>query len=580
MAKSKAKKTKDKKLPQAKGRGQRKDTYLKAADDTLYFIPLGGSEQFGVNLNVYLHKGQMLLIDCGIGFADDFYPGIDLLLPDPAFVESNIKHLQGIIITHAHEDHIGAVPYLWQRIKAPIYCSAFTGEVLRKKFEENGHKDYEIITIEPGKTEKIGAFSIEPITVSHSVPDAVAIYIEAGDQRVLHSGDWNLDPSPVLGEKTDKKAFEILSKKGVHAYVGDSTNAIVDGSSGSEAQVAKGLQVEFEQCRGRIVVTIFSSNIGRILSIARAAKACGREVAVIGRSLHRMIGAAKHCGYLDELDNFVGEEEIAFVPRDRLVVIATGSQGEYRAALAKIARGDHRLLKLDAKDTVIFSSRAIPGNEKRVSDVKNNLSGAGVNIICAGDTPNVIHVSGHPCREEISEMLSWVKPKCVIPVHGERVQLEAQSELATQCQIAQTLVPSNGSVIRITPNGSEIIDHVATGVLAVDQRRIIPADHQSIVARRKLQYSGALHVSIALDDEGELLGKPKLDEIGLNGEDEYGTEFKAQLIEELYSILEDMHWEDREDDHAVQEELRIGLRRFVYHELGFKPSTTIHVLRV
>ena len=405
-------------------------------DDGFYFVPLGGSEQFGVNLNVYISQGQLLAVDCGIGFADERFPGIDLLLPDPQFLEDNQDALQGMIITHAHEDHIGAVAYLWQRFKCTLYAGRFTAEVLRKKLEERNLRDVPVHVIEPISDHQIGAFKVQWLPVCHSVPDASSLVIEAAcGSRVLHSGDWNLDPRPIVGNAVDPTHFKDAGDKGILAYIGDSTNSEVGGLSGSESDVEKGLEEEFKNYNGKIAVTVFSSNIARIISIARAAAKCDRQVGVIGRSLHRMIGCARDCGLMDGIPDFVSEEDLGYLPDDKTVMIVTGSQGEFRAALAKIARGDHPSVSLKRGDTVIFSARPIPGNEREINNVKNNLSAAGVRILTPRDTEHVIHVSGHPCQDEIAQMLQWVRPKVVIPVHGERVQLDAHAKFAKSCQV-------------------------------------------------------------------------------------------------------------------------------------------------
>ncbi len=550
-------------------------------EDGLFFIPLGGSEQFGVNLNVYVSNGDMLGVDCGIGFADEAFPGIDLLLPDPTFVEDHKDVLQGFIITHAHEDHIGAMAHIWKRLECPIYCSPFTARVLQKKFEERNIRKAKIEIVQPGDVIQIGSFKVHFVPVSHSVPDTCSLIIDTDHGKFVHSGDWNLDPAPVTGVPTDGEIFKAAGKKGVLAYIGDSTNSEVDGRSGSEADVAIGLEAEFKKCEGKIAVTTFSSNIGRVISIAKAAKACDRQVAVIGRSLHRMIGCAHDCGLMKGLPDFVSEGDIGLIPDNKLVVIVTGSQGEYRAALAKIARGDFKGFKLNKGDTVIFSARAIPGNETSINQVKNNLSGAGISIISPRDTKNIIHVSGHPCRDEIAEMLQWLRPSVIVPVHGERMQLDAHAAFARQCQVPQALVPSNGSVIRLAPGTPEIIDHVKTDILAVDQKRVINASHQSIIARRKLQYTGAVHISLALDARGELLGEPKFEMLGLIDVDFAGEkQIEDNLHNEILDLLDDMSDEDARDDHFVTEELRIGIRRFCDHALGIKPKTTVHVLRI
>lgn len=546
----------------------------------LYFIPLGGSEQFGVNLNVYACDGDLLAIDCGIGFADERHPGIDLLLPDPAFLEAHKKRLKGLIITHAHEDHIGAVAYLYDRFDCPLYATQFTATVLRLKLDERGHKNARIHVIKPLQDIKIGHFTVKPLAVAHSIPDSCGLFLQTSYGNVLHSGDWNLDPDPVIGNQTNPDHFKALADQGVLAYIGDSTNSEYDRRLGSEGAVAHGLAAEMKKCKGKVAVTIFSSNIARIHSIVQAAKDCGRDVCVVGRSLHRMIGAAKTCGMLGDV-SFIAEEDMGYLSDDKIALIMTGSQGEYRAALARIARGEHNL-SLKRGDTVIFSARAIPGNERDISAVKNNLSAGGIQIVTPSDTSNTIHVSGHPYREEISQMYHWVKPQCVIPVHGERAQLEAQANFAHACQVPCTVIPNNGSVIQIAPGDEpRVIDHVPTGLLAVDQKRIISVDHQSIVARRKLQFSGVIHVSLVFDKNGKLLDDPKLDTVGLiDPELADDVEYEDSIYNEILDILDDMKKEELADDHFVAEEIRIGLRRYVFHTLKIKPKTTVHVIRV
>ncbi len=550
-------------------------------EKALYFVPLGGSEQFGVNLNVYIANGDYLAVDCGLGFADDRFPGIDLLLPDPAFLEDHLDRLKGLIITHAHEDHIGAVAYLWKRLQCPIYTTEFTANVLRAKLADAGVKNVPVHVVPQNGTVKLGAFSVQFIPVAHSVPDAAALVIETSFGCVLHSGDWNLDHAPLIGKPTSPESFKQAGDKGILAYIGDSTNAGVAGRAGSESEIEKGLVEEFRQCKGRVAITIFSSNISRIIAISRAAQKTGRKIAVVGRSLHRMVGAAHECGHLKGMAPFLDEEDVRDFPANQLVMIVTGSQGEFRSALAKIARGEHRSVKLSRDDTVIFSSRAIPGNERAINDMKNNLSAGGVRIVTPSDTDHVIHVSGHPCRDEIIEMYGWVRPEIVIPVHGERVQLEAQASLARECQIKNVIVPANGSVIKLAPGKASKIDHVETGLLAVDQKRIIASGHVSISDRRKLQFSGVVHLSLVLNAQGEVMGEPKLDTVGLIDEQSKGEiKIEDRLYDEMMDILDDMNAEDLTDDHFVEEELRIGIRRFVVHTLGIKPKTTVHVLRI
>ncbi len=545
-------------------------------NDELYFVPLGGSEEFGMNLNLYVSDDEYLAVDCGIGFADERFPGIDLLLPDPWLLEDNKTKLAGLVITHAHEDHIGAVAHLYDRLECPIYTCEFTAAVLMRKFDQEGLEDVVIHVVKPRTDIQIGEFTVQFIPVSHSVPDSCSVVVKTRHGNILHSGDWNLDPAPVVGEKTNEADFKALSHDPILAYIGDSTNAQSDGFAGSEADVADGLAKEFEGRTGKIAVTLFASNIGRLISVVRAAEKCGRSVALVGRSLYRMVGAARDCGYLDGLPDFVDMKDLAQIPDDNLVLVLTGSQGEARAALARIARGDSRDISLNKGDSVIFSARAIPGNERSINTVKNNLSAAGVHVITPSDTKNKIHISGHPCREEITQMLQWVQPKCVIPVHGERMQLDAQAALARSCQVNHVIVPNNGSVIRLAPGEPMIVDHVETGVLAVDQRRIIPVTHQSISARRKLQYSGTVHASLILDDDYALLGDIKIDTVGLSCK-KYDDCMISDIERAILSALDNC---DKEEADDIAEDVRIAINRYVMKEVGFKPKTTVHVMMV
>lgn len=550
--------------------------------DELYFIPLGGAEQFGVNLNVYGYQGKWLAIDCGLGFADERFPGIDILLPDPKFVEERRKDLLGLIITHAHEDHIGAVAHLWPRLKCAIYATPFTAAVLRRKLKENPLcRDAEVIEVELGHNISLKPFKIHFTPVTHSVPQTAALFIETDAGNIVHSGDWNLDPYPTIDNPTDPLLFQKMGDKGVLAYVGDSTNAEVDGVSGSEGDVEKGLAAIFRECKGRIAITIFASNIGRLKSICLAAQESGRQVALIGRSLHSMAAAANDCGYLKDVPPFVTEDDIGYLPEDKVVMVVTGSQGEARAQLARIARGEHQEISFHKGDTVIFSARPIPGNEREIIEVKNNLAASHVRVISPRETHHCIHVSGHPARDEITRMLQWVRPKSVIAVHGERTMLEAHAALALECQVSTAIVPKNGSVIRLHPGEPQVVHHVETGLLAVEPARIIDAGHQAIVQRRKLQFSGTVHVTLVMDVRGDLITDPKVSTVGLTDPDApEGKKFEEDILDEIEDILADMTREELYDDNFVSEEMRIGVRRFVQHRLQMKPKTTVHLVRV
>ena len=549
--------------------------------DELVFIPLGGSEQFGANLNVYGYKNKLLIIDMGIGFADEYYPGVDILLPDPTYLEERKDKITGMIITHAHEDHIGAVAHLWPRIKCPLFCTEFTAEILKKKLAENPEcKGARIRIIKQNDAFSLTPFNLKLVPVSHSIPQSSSVIIETDLGRVVHSGDWNLDPKPVLGEPTDEAQFKAIGESGVLAYVGDSTNAGVDGFSGSESDVEKGLAEVFKTCEKRIVVTIFASNIGRIRSICKAAEANDRSVAVMGRSLHRMIGAAKHCGYMDDVRDFVDEKDISAIPRENIVVIATGSQGEARAQIARIARGDQRNVKLQEGDTVIFCARPIPGNEKEINFVQNRLAAARIRVINPRDTQHTIHVSGHPARDEIKQMYDWLKPEIVVPVHGEKVMIKDQAELARKSQIRHAIEPNNGSVIKLAPGAPEIVDHVHNGLLAVEPGRIISAGHVAISERRKLQITGTLTASIVINDEGNLIADPQISTIGLiDQQDEEDIEFIEDLKDEIHDLIKTLKRKNI-SDYDMSEKIRIALRKDIHEVLRIKTKVIVHLVRI
>lgn len=550
--------------------------------DEFYFIPLGGAEQFGVNLNVYGYGGKWIAVDCGMGFADERFPGVDILLPDPKFLVERKKDLIALIITHAHEDHIGAVAHLWPRLKCPIYASPFTAAVLRKKISENpACRDAEIIEIRANEKLDLKPFKLTFTPVTHSVPDTMALFIETDAGNVVHSGDWNLDPNPTLGEPTEAEPFKKFGEKGVLAYIGDSTNAEVDGVSGSESDVERGLAEVFRECEGRIAITMFASNVGRLRSVCLAARQTGRQVALLGRSLHTMTAAARDCGYLKDVPEFVSEDDIGYIPDDKLIIVVTGSQGEARAQLARIARGEHPEITFKKGDTVIFSARPIPGNEREIIEVKNNLAASHVRIISPRETKHTIHVSGHPARDEITQMFQWLRPQSVIAVHGERTMLEAHAALALASQVPTAIVPNNGSVIRLSPGTPQVIDHVETGLLAVEPGRIIDSGHQAIAQRRKLQYSGAVHATLVMDARGKLMADPQVSTVGLiDPEDKDGQKFEDEILDEIEDLLADMTKQELYDDKFVTEEIRIGIRRFVDHKLSIKPKTSVHVVRV
>ncbi len=548
--------------------------------DTLYFVPLGGAEQFGVNFNLYGLNDNWLIVDCGIGFADHSLPLVDIVLPDPQFVEERADKIVGLLITHAHEDHIGAVPHLWERLGCPpVYCTQFAAEILKAKNNEKGIARMPIHIVDTGKSVDLSPFAVDFVHVAHSIPDTAALRIRTKLGNILHSGDWHLDPTPAFGTVTEQAVFEKIGDEGVLAYVGDSTNSGVVSVRHGEKTVEEGMTDQFREIEGRIAVTIMASNVGRLHSIAKAAKAVGRSCVLIGRSLHRMLSVARHCGYMLDIDNIITQEEAYVKGPSKVVLVLTGSQGETNAALPRIARGEMRGVKLGDGDTVIFSARAIAGNEVDINQVINNLVSARVKVITPDTSRHIIYASGHPYRDEVREMLNWVRPQIVVPVHGERAQLESQAELARELHVPHVIVPQNGSVIKLAPGTPEVVAHVETGTLAVEPSRVVSTSHKGLQQRRKLQYTGAMHISIALDRRGKLAADPHVTSVGIIDPQAQGEDsFDADMAMEVEDVLADMNARDLQDPTAVAEILTSALRSTVYKTFGFKPKITVHVM--
>lgn len=554
---------------------------MKAQKDTLYMIPLGGCGVFGANMTLYGYNDEWIMVDCGMGFADDTMPGVDILLPDPTFAAELEEKLLGIIITHGHEDHIGGIPHLWPRLKAPVYATDFAAGLIKRKTDEQGwHDRMKLHALSRGADISVGPFSIKYIPVAHSIPEAHALAISIeGIGTWLHTGDWKLDNDPVVGELTDETALRQLGEKGVIAMVGDSTNAMVPGHSGSEAVVRKNLIDLFGEFKTRIVVSCFSSNVARLQSVYEAAKANGRKVCLVGRSLWRMDDVARETGYLQDTDPFVEEEEALMLPRDKVVYIVTGSQGEPRAALSRIANDDHKNLKLAAGDVVLLSSRTIPGNEKSIDRMKNLLLLQGVDVITDRDAP--IHVSGHPYRDELKAVYDWVKPASSIPVHGEQMQLEKHAQLAAECGIKDIIVPTNGKVIKMAPGKPEIVGEVPHGMLALEGNRLVAMDHEAIMARKRIMWHGSAVVTIVVDAGGNLVAEPKITALGLLDENcDKDEEYFKGAIEQVKMRLSNVPKEDRSDDTVLSETARIATRKYLQERFGRKPQTRVHLVRI
>jgi ribonuclease J len=544
--------------------------------DEMVFLPLGGTGEIGMNLSLYGYAGKWLMVDLGISFADDTMPGIDIIMPDPSFIVDRKDDLVGLVATHAHEDHIGAIPHLWQRLGCPIYATPFTASVLRAKLADAGLlKSVPLIEIPMSGSVEIGPFSIDLITLTHSIPEPNAVVIRTEAGRVLHTGDWKFDAEPLIGPTADIDALQRLGEAGVDALIGDSTNALRDGEAGSEADVRQSLIDLVGRYKRRVVVACFASNIARLQSAAVAAAAHGRVPALVGRSLLRMEQAARENGYLDGTPDFISDEEAAALPPERVLLICTGSQGEPRSALVRIANDDHPTISLDAGDTVIFSSRMIPGNEQAIGRLHNRLVRNGIDIVTEAD--HFVHVSGHPARDELARMYQLVRPKLAIPVHGESRHLLAHAKLAEACQVPHAIVAENGDMIRIAPGPQEIIDHIDAGRLALDGNTLVTLDNGTLRGRLRISANGSAVATVVLDGAGTLLAQPQVTLHGFIGN---GDDLIAQLIEAAGKAVKGLPAFARGDDTSVAEAVRTVIRRGVNTSNGKKPVTDVHVVRV
>jgi ribonuclease J len=541
----------------------------------LAFLPLGGTGEIGMNLNLYRCDGQWLAVDCGIGFGGAELPEVEIMVPDPSFIAERRNRLRGLVITHAHEDHIGAVAWLWPQLQCPVYATPFAAAVLRRKLHEaNLLNQVKLHVIPPGGEIDLKPFALRFIRMAHSIPESQALAITTPYGVLLHTGDWKMDPTPLIGPPTDEAALAALGNAGVLAMIGDSTNAMVEGHSGSEAEVRQNLAALIRGLSGRVAVTCFASNVARFESVALAGKACGRQVALVGRSLRNMEAAARECGYLAGIPAFLREDDIDDVPDDNLLMLTTGSQGEPRAALTRIAQDNHPRVALGEGDTVIFSSRVIPGNERAITAVQDALVRRGVRLMT--DADHLVHVSGHPARDELRRLYRLVKPRYSVPVHGEWRHLTAHAELAREAG-AEPILLEDGDVLNLAPGRVEVVDSAVTGRLVVDGNRLVPLGGGVMAARKRMLFNGVAVASLAVDAAGRLLGRPRISTPGLFELDDPETD---RITGEFSSALADLPASLRRDDAALTEAARAALRRALGRRLQKRPLVEVHVLRV
>ena len=555
---------------------------MATSQDELVFVPLGGLGEIGMNAALYgfgpEDRRQWILVDCGMGFAsEEHMPGVDLMFPDLRFLEDERRNLLGILITHAHEDHIGALAELWPRLRVPVYATRFAiGLLETRRLSEPGAPKIDLREVTAGQRLQLGPFDIEYMPVAHSIPESNALAVRTPLGLVLHTGDWKLDDTPFLGDTTSEAVFSRLGDEGVLALICDSTNVVRDGRSPSESEVARRLAEIITEAPHRVAVTTFASNVARIRAVAEAARGCGREVVVVGRAMDRVIQVAAECGYLDDLPEFRRPEVYGYLPRDKVVALLTGSQGEPRAALARIASDEHPEIALSPGDKVIFSSRIIPGNERGVGQIMNDLVRRGVDVIT--DRTELVHVSGHPRRDELAAMYRWTRPRIAVPAHGEDVHLAEHAAFARAQGVLNVVKARNGTVVRLAPGKPEIVDDVPAGRLYKDGDILIGAGDRAIPERRRLAFAGVVSVAIAIDKRGEIAGDPVVDAVGLPSTTRQGEPILERVADTVGETLDGLSRSKRRDPEAVENAVERAVRAAVQEVWGKKP--TCHVLVV
>ncbi len=547
--------------------------------DALYFLPLGGSGEIGMNLNLYQTQGKWLMVDCGISFADSYLPGIDLIMPNTSYIEQRRDRLLGLVITHAHEDHMGALIHLWPRFRCPVYATPFTMILIRLRLAEAGLLD-EVPLIEvplEGMVE-LGPFRVDFLSLTHSIPEPNAVRITTALGSIFHTGDWKLDPQPLLGAKTDEGRMKQMGDEGILALVCDSTNVFNLEPSGSESMVRDNITQMLSSKKGKVFCATFSSNVARVDTLAQAARHNGREVCLIGRSLKRNVAAAREAGYLKDFPNLVDESDAGYLPNEKILYICTGCQGEARAAMMRIVQGNNRDVVISQGDTVIFSSKIIPGNEILIGRLHNSLVEMGAEVITEKDA--FVHVSGHPGQKELRQMYDWIRPEILVPVHGEHRHMTKQAQLGKSHHIPQTIVPRNGSLIRLAPGPAEIVEYVDAGRFALDGRYIIPTEDDAIVTRRRILYNGALVVSLVVDGDGEFLAQPRITNLG--NPDGGGGAFDDVIIKAVFAAAKKLTGRQRADKNRLAEAVRIQTRKAAknhsFKETG--PLTVVNVTQI
>jgi ribonuclease J len=542
----------------------------------LIFLPLGGSGEIGMNVNLYGANGKWIMVDLGMTFGDARYPGIDVVLPDLSFIEDRRKDLLGIVLTHGHEDHIGAIPYLANELKVPLYATPFTAGLIAKKLEEEGlTREVKLKIIPMGGKVELGPFGLTYVALAHSIPEGNALVIDTPYGRIFHTGDWKLDDAPMMGDPVTAAELTRIGDSGILALIGDSTNVFNPEASGSESDVKDGLMRLIKARKsGRVLVTTFASNAARLATLGQVAKACGRELVLAGRSMDRIVSVAQATGYLKDLPQPIDWDQAMGLPRNKVLILCTGAQGEPLAALSRIAEGTHPKLKLEKGDLVVYSSKQIPGNELPIARVQNALAARGIDVVTEKQAH--VHVSGHPGQPELEAMYEWIRPEIAIPVHGERRHMEAHAKLALECGVPRAMVPVNGSAIRLAPDGPKLLGHEKAGRLVLDGDVILPADGATIVERRRLSQYGLINVAVVVGRNGLPATTPQVNAQGVPVEED-----KADFLAECAEAAEKAAAKaDPKRPEAYADAIRNAVRRVARDWTGKKPVTEVQVLRL
>jgi len=549
----------------------------------LVYCSLGGAGEIGMNLNLFGYgkpgEYKWIIVDIGVTFSDDNIPGIEVILPNPEFIANQKENLLGIVLTHAHEDHVGAIAHLWPMLECPIYATPFTAAIVREKFKElkiNIGSHLKIIKL--GGNVKLGAFDIDYVTLTHSILEPNGLAITTPEGVVLHTADWKIDDDPLIGDKTDVKKLSELGKKGVLAMVCDSTNIFNLGSSGSESLVRTGLLTVLEKMKNRIVITSFASNVARMETVFKVAEKIGRQVCLVGRSMNRIYQIARQCNYLQDIKNPVDVRDAKKIPKNKMVFLCTGSQGEQRAALARIANGTHPDLHLENGDNVIFSSRIIPGNEKRLFKIFNDFSKNNINVL--SEENSMIHVSGHPAREDLKKMYNWVKPKILIPVHGEQRHMAEHINFAKEMGVKFPVKVNNGEIIRLAPGEPEVVDKVTWGRVYLDGKILIDNDSKVLKDRRNIAANGYMEITVLISKNGQLKNNPiiTLKGIPLNEEDESEIEYDLEDI--VMDTCKTFNLNNSKQEKNLIDTLKGNCRKLINDKSGKKPLVNINLVRL